>query len=88
MKVISFIRECPDETLAEFLAAYVSSCVYGALNAAGIVDISDPKIRKGAETIVPKVREFLHRDIEFLDSCLNEEGNGTGAPSPTEEDEG
>ena len=36
MKVISFIRECPDEVLAEFLAAYVSSCVHGALNDAGI----------------------------------------------------
>ena len=85
MKVIRFIRECSDEVLAEFLATYVSSCVYGALNAAGIVDISDQKLRKGVETIVPKVREFLHRDIEFLGSCLNEAGNGTGDPSPTEE---
>lgn len=88
MKVISFIRECPDETLAEFLAAYVSSCVHGALNAAGIGDISDQKIRKGAEMIMPKVRVFLHSDFKFLGSCLNDAGNGTGDPSPAEEVEG
>lgn len=88
MKVISFIRECPDEVLAEFLAAYVSLCVHGALNAAGIVDISDQKIREGAEMITPKVRVFLHSDFEFLGGCLNDAGNGTGAPSPTEEEKG